>query len=744
MKLKTLLIIPVLLASNASLADDNGFHLTVSDKIPDGFENIAGDDNYYDVVINGKYYKTFDINNQSRLSDTRISKLFNFDVIDLKNTKDGVLVDNEFISILFYRKEKRIDIFEKRKVKNDFVKSGFSFGSSLSGAMSSSYNSSSRKSLRSNTKLSYNEHSARVNTSWVGDKLNIDDIYYSTEVNDDRVNVGYFRPQDNLGLIGSGKIYGASYVFNAKLSEMGSKRNDLNLLLRSPANVAISRGDELIETLSLEQGNNTLVTDKYPGGYYNVKVEIFYLDGSVETRTLSLSSAGLDRKKNWSIKSITAGVKENQNKTSIYGGYGLFTGNDIEDEERDEYTPYLASELAGYSYDKGSTSFGFTYYDDELTFSPEIHLADEFVRFDSSANIGSSKWGLSSRLSVDVNGHSVNLDYSRSKFNDLASIRGGFSATYSYVTEEYGSFYSTMYKSTETKNTSYQFFHTYNWYLNGNQKIGLATSVLYGDEVTFGFELSFSARKKDFRYMGSVAYNDDISYRQSLFYNDRYDGGSYSGQVSDSRNGDFTNRYVQASVSDNKYGMGSLQVGQVDNAGSYVNSSFYTSFSGNEDDFYPVGVSSYSQGVLINLDDAPEGDYLLRLNGQMKKMSSGSNYYQELKPHAKYTVELINETNPNAIVESGEKSFYLHRDNLYTPKWDIYKTKLFFGRLLIDGEPVKNKLVKTEVSEAFTDDNGYLAVQVKESEIALKVNGVTCYLVSPKNSINSGDIQCLK
>lgn len=722
MTYKKLLTIPALIWAQGVLAD-NGVVLPVSNAVPVGFEDIAVDDRFYDVVLNGRYYKTFDLSKKNRFFDEKITSTPGLVSIDFKAQPDGMIYEDEDKSVFIYKKQRRIDVFDKKAKDEHFEKVGFSFGSSFSGATSSDFGSGvNRESFHLSNKLTYNEHAVKFDGSWIDEDFSLGDVFYSTEHGENRVDIGSFRPTNQSVNSSFYQVYGLNYSFGAKDDERGGARENIELLLRSPANVVVRRGEELVETKSLEQGMQVLDTTRYPAGIYYVDIDIYYLNGESETRKERLSLKSKSGVDNWSFDNVIVGAKEKN--------------------LRGETAPYLSTLFNAHSYSKGNTQLGFSYFDDSFYFTPEIHLNDEYVRFDSRLNLSSkSTWDIDARLSVDVDRHRVSMSYSRDKFSENQAIRGYFSANYSYSSKDYGYFYSTINKSTN-RTTSYQLFHSYNWFIDRKYKLGLVTSLVYANEATFGLEISFGAQKGNTRYRGSAEYYDqETSYRHSLNYRDSYEGGNYSGQVSDIRRNGYESQFAQLAINDGRYGSGSVQLGS-NNGSSYLNTSFYSSVSGDLNTLASMGVNNYNQGVLIDLSDAPSGDYLVDVNGSMQKVSSGENYFKSLSPHSKYSVKLINETNPQATVEASDKNFYLHKDNLFIPKWNIYKTKLFFGRLLKGDEPIKNKLVKTEVSEAFTDDNGYLAVQMKKNEKVLHVNGMICDLVIPKNSINSGDVKC--
>jgi hypothetical protein len=155
-----------------------------------------------------------------------------------------------------------------------------------------------------------------------------------------------------------------------------------------------------------------------------------------------------------------------------------------------------------------------------------------------------------------------------------------------------------------------------------------------------------------------------------------------------------------------------------------------------------MGSRVLETGAIIDLSKYPYGEYRLYINDQQRKIFGGQKNIIPLDFNKKYKIRLINENNSNIIVEDESKDVYLHRGNISFLKWNIFETKVVSARALLDGKPLANEIVRSDVSTSITDEKGQFLIDVNSNANTLQIGNNICNIGYIVGQYVFDDINC--
>jgi hypothetical protein len=311
--------------------------------------------------------------------------------------------------------------------------------------------------------------------------------------------------------------------------------------------------------------------------------------------------------------------------------------------------------------------------------------------------------------------------------------------SYNYRTKNYGFFFGGYSYTDVTNQHNLTLLHNKNLYSNRTHTLSLGTSFSHGEESRIGFNLSYrlAPQNSDYSYSSLLAHHEDTFFKQTLTQRKKMASFMLSNRLGVLSGDDFTSGYLQSSISSNNYGYANFELGSIESGGlnnQYLNSSFNVQFAGNSERIELVGRKNVHEGVLIDLADDDEEDlYELTINERKVQLKGGSKHLIGLDPHNGYNFSLVNKSNPYVRIVEPTKQVYLHRDNIYIPKWQKGHIELLYGKAFLDNKPLINGHLKNSISQGFSDENGLFALEVLEGSNNITVNGNECRIEKVEN-----------
>ena len=226
------------LSLSVSAYADNYKRIKVSDDVPISFKSISEESQYpYDLYLNEKYVGTMlssDAKNNTIYFNAIKGALSNIegkkgDITFIIHTlslpipmeSNFFIKENESITLSLDHKNKKINVTQKKSLSNkQFNHSGFSWKSNLRGNFSKNEDQKDSKTIYWNSSFSQGEQSFYITSTLNNNEYTIDNAYYSTQIDQDRLNIGVTQTDLNsFGSMSSRKTLGLTYLNNATAKE---------------------------------------------------------------------------------------------------------------------------------------------------------------------------------------------------------------------------------------------------------------------------------------------------------------------------------------------------------------------------------------------------------------------------------------------------------------------------------------------------------------------------------------------
>jgi hypothetical protein len=714
--------------SFASIADGNrgDFYIPTNDDVPEGFEHLAEQSEFFDIYLNGTYIGS------STYSNTVLPNEITGDIKNIitRNVKvNGEIFSNEHIKVHGDLKNNKINIWDtKLNEKPNQVKGEYSptLRTTFHGLTQQQGGGKQQTYYLDNT-FSYDKHQFVSGLSQYNDDVYLRGAYYGLNTGKAYYSAGVL-PSENIDSQFSTENQFVGIQADYSKSNTGV-RKPIAISLSQPANIYIMRGEKLLSSTRLEEGQHQIPVDALPTGSYSVTLRIEYLNGGTEEQTRYLSSAsGLGR--SWSIGKIT---------------YGAFTEQQFFQETPSHYKPYLGLSVFGYQSETISTQAHFALNDSDFSFSPEViwttplfnsrtqmQIKEQgdywyYQRFDATTDRNQTYFELRGDKSGDEHFHTMSLTHSQ------PFISGQLSA----------SVYS---RSDAKRKTSYRVTYAKNiplfdsGFARGSLSLDIADEVVWRLQFNFGKKI---ANAVDYR-LSSYLTEDLKGSQHSLSHSRLTERGSLGFQGYKILNSNDTGGYgIQGKISDSEFGSLDVQSGQIKTGSDvYVNTQFKTSFITSESGVRFTGDAPIKTGFLVDLRDE-SGTYSFYLNGRKRVFQGGKQYVIAATPYIRYEARLENSKTAGVLVVDGMKEKTLNPGEIHNLDWEVATVKYLVGRILINGEPQANQFVKTAISQGYTDENGYLSIEVPSTLNEISFSNITCQL-TPYNTnlLTIGETSC--
>jgi hypothetical protein len=104
---------------------------------------------------------------------------------------------------------------------------------------------------------------------------------------------------------------------------------------------------------------------------------------------------------------------------------------------------------------------------------------------------------------------------------------------------------------------------------------------------------------------------------------------------------------------------------------------------------------------------------------------------------------LSNSHSPEIYVVDKTIKRKLRNGELSELKWQIEEVAYLAGQITINNKPISNKLVKTSISQGYTDSNGYVAIEIPKDMKTISIENITCELTHINNNLLTvGETSC--
>lgn len=714
--------------SFTSIADGSRdeFYIPTNGDVPEGFEHLSEQSDIFDIYLNGSY-----IGSATYLSASLPKEIPS----DIKNViaenikKDGELFANEYVKVHGDPKNNKINIWDSR-VKEKNQKTNLASSPTLRTTfqgLTQNQNGANQQTYYLDNTLSYSNHQFVSGLSQYNDSVYLRGAYYGLNTDDAYYSAGVL-PSENVDnqFSSDSQFVGVQADFSRSNTVA---RKPIYIDLAQAANVHIMRGEQLLSSTRLEEGQHDIPVDSLPRGSYRVTLLIEYLNGGTDEQTRYLSSAG-GVGRAWSIDKVT---------------YGAVTEERFIQETPSHYKPYLGLSVFGYQSELISTRALFSINDSDFSFSPEIVVNTPlfnsrtqiqirekgdfwyYQRFDATTDLNQTYFELRGASEQGENSHTMALTHTR------PFISGQISA----------SVYSS---SNSERKASYRLTYAKNiplfgaGFARGSFSLDVAEEAIWRLQFNFGKKI---INEFDYR-LNAYATEKKKGSQHSLSHSQLTSRGTLGFQGYKVLNSDNSGGYgLQGKISDSEFGSFDIQTGQIrKGADSYINTQFKTSFIASNSGVQFTGEKSVKTGFLVDLRDK-DGVYSFYLNGRKREFNGGKQYVIPALPNVRYEARLTNDKTAGVMVVDGAKEKTLNPGEIHNLNWNIATIKYLVGRVLVNGKPQVNQLVKTAVSHAYTDENGYLSIEVPSTVNEISFSNITCQLTPYNNNLLTiGETSC--
>ena len=714
--------------SFTSMADDSisKLYIPTNDDVPEGFEHLAEQYDFFDIYLNGTYMG----------SSTYINAVFPNEVpehvkraIAGKVKNDGELFSNEYIKVHGDLKNNKINIWNTKtnEKRNESKGSSSPTLRTTFHGLTQNKSSGSQQTYYLDNTVSYDAHQFVTGISQYNDDSYLRSAYYGINTDEAYYSAGVL-PSENVDNQFSADNQFIGLQADYSKSNSGT-RKPISVTITQAANIYIMRGERLLSSVRLEEGQHQIPVDTLPAGSYSVTLRIEYLNGGSEEQSRYLSSSnGLGR--SWTIGKLT---------------YGAFTDERFLKETPSHYKPYVGMSIFGYQSESISTQAHFAFNDSEFSFSPEVlwttpHFNSRtqmqimeqgdfwyYQRFDATADLNQTYFELRGVKDNGINHHTMSLTHTQ------PFMSGQLSASlYSISNTER----KASYRITYSKNIP--LFDA--GFARGSFSLDVADDVVWRLQFNFGKKI---ANAFDYRLSSYLTENIKGS-QHSLSNSYLTERGALGFQGYKILNSENSGGYgLQGEVSDSEFGSLNVQTGKIQQGSdAYVNTQFKTSFIASESGVRFTGEEPIKTGFLVDLRDE-SGTYSFYLNGRKRTFQGGKQYVIAASPYVHYEARLTNSKTAGVLVVDGIKEKTLNPGEIHNLDWEVATVKYLVGRILVNGEPQTNQFIKTAISQAYTDENGYISIEVPSTLNEISFSNISCQLTPYNNNLLTiGETSC--
>lgn len=712
----------------SSLADGGreGLYIPTTDDIPEGFEHIAEQQAFFDLYLDGNYIGSSTYSNPT-LPNTLPASLKK--AISSHAKKDGEIFSNAQFNVYSDLSNNRVNIWniDLNKKQDEFTSHSKPTLRSTFHGLTQQQGGAKQQTYHLDNSLYYNQHQFISGLSQYNDELYLRSAYYGLNTENVYYSAGVL-PSETIG-----SQFSSNHQFlgvQADFSKFSfSKRKPIVLSLSQAANIHIVRGQKLLSSHRLTEGEHRISVDNLPLGSYSVTLRIEYLNGGTEEQTRYLSSSqGIGPA--WSIGKIT---------------YGAMTDDNFIQGTPSSYTPYIGMSVFGYQSESISTQAQFSYEDSEFSFSPEViwtaalfnsrtqmKIKEEgnwwyYQRFDATTSENQTYFELRGGREDGEQNHTMSLTHSQPILSGQLST-----SVYSHSDSE--------------RDTNYRVTYSQSIPLFNSGVARGSLSLDIADDVTWRLRFNYGAKVLDAFDYRLNAYASELAKgsQHTLSHSQLTSRGSLNLHgykvINNEHNGGYG---VQGKISNSQWGSFDIQAGQVQKGSeAHVNTQFKTSLIANSTGIRFTGEEPIQTGFLIDLKDQ-EGAFSLSLNEQRQKLQGGKQYVVAASPYVPYQARLTNEKNAGILVVDDLKEKTLTHGEIHHLDWEVATVKYLVGRILVDGVPQTNQFIKTSVSQGYTDENGYLSIEVPSTLNEISFQNTTCQLTPYNdNLLTIGETSC--
>jgi len=714
--------------SFASIANDNNgnVYIPINEGVPEGFEHLAEQSDFFDIYLNGAYIGSATYLNSSLPKDIPADIKH---IISNNPYKEGELFAGDYVKVHGDPNNNRINIWDSRKNKKTEKAQSIAspvWRTTLQG-LTQKQNGGNQQTYYMDNTFSYGQHQFVSGLSQYNGDAYLRGAYYGLNTEKAYYSVGVL-PSENLDaqLSINSQFLGVQADFSR--SNTGT-RKPINIVLSQSANIYVMRGEKLLNTIRLDEGQHDISVDSLPTGSYPVTLRIEYLNGGTEEQSRYVSSAsGLGRA--WSIDKIT---------------YGAITDERFIQETPSHYKPYLGISVFGYQSESISTRALFALNDSDFYFSPEMVW---------NTPLFNSQTQLQLREHGDL-WYYQRLDATKGENQTYLELRGenefGFRNNTMSLTHTRpfvsGQLSTSVYsRSSSDRKASYRVTYSKNiplfnaGFARGSFSLDIADEVVWRLQFNLGKKI---ANAFDYR-LNAYATENIKGSQHSVSHSHLTERGFIDLQGYKILNSNNSGGYgIQGKISDSEFGSFDIQSGKISkDSDTYVNTRFKTSFIASKSGFKFTGEKQIKTGFLIDLRDQT-GTYAFYLNGRKRTFEGGKQYTIAASPNIHYEARLTNDKTAGVMVVGGVKEKTLSPGEIHNLDWEVATVKYLVGRILINGEPQANQFVKTDISQAYTDENGYLSIEVPSTLNEISFSNITCRLTPYNNNLLTiGETSC--
>lgn len=718
----------LLLFSSLSFADD-GFYIPTLNEVPAGFEDIAESVNLTDIYLNGVYLGTTAVGSKVESFPKDIPQSI-VDAIRSKNNA-GVLFESLDYIATKNAKNGDINIWDKKikREKEQYAKTP-NLRMNVHG-LTQHRGSSTNQTYHFDNSFRYGAHNATFDMSQYNDKIEVRGAYYDYQTDDSKLYLGVLPDAENITSTtnySNGSLFGFRADFNAGASV---KRDPIPLLLNNAAIIQITRGQQLLKNIELPAGNHNLDVSDLPYGNYAVTIKIEYLNGTTEEidAYLSESSNGGEA---WSLKELTAGMT-----TDEYIGESSPKGQ----------SPFINLDFYAMQGDNYTSAIQFVYSNEKIALAPSFRFSNsDFYVLSKAKLVSGGDWLVSNRFNVNYENSQTYI--SHTQFKNEYSRDSILSINHNRRLKEGSISFSAYYQDASVYKKSYQISYSRGVQLWELGRGTITSSIKYSGETTWqiGFSFGASSRSNNQNYRMDANTNSEHNYSSQHQFSNRYNysRGTINSQISKNFNNTGNGGYsVSNRIDDSHYGSVNLQTGQTSpGKDAYLNTEFKGSLLYDGSEIHSTGDNNQTSAILIDLTESPKGMYQLRVDQTAKRIKGGELHIIPVSSGRKHSISLSNINTEGVAVTGNTENIKLRSGEIFRPKWSISKTSYIIGSITIDGKPLSNTFIKTAISEGFTDDYGFIAIEAPENSRVLKIEGGECILTPEQNLLTIGENSC--
>ena len=593
----------------------------------------------------------------------------------------------------------------------------------------------------------------------VGESQQSSDIYRTMYVRDleaRRIAAGMVSTWDlqTLGVVtalNTGRIYGASYGNQAQSRKNSVNESATPVQVFMPANgeVRIYRDNRLIALQNLPIGNQRIDTTSFPGGVYNVIVEV-YVDGRL-TET------------------------SNQRVTKLMGGLNFthewgwqWWGGLMEGADNSGDSPLIGLSLAKTigSIDLATTGYAFA---DAAVGEARVswQIADKANVQLQTMLASDSSWRLASNQSIQLHDN-VSLWASQEKLttgdtltiSDTELYSTGVAVNIGGWVSELGQFnFNTSHDRVTNSNRS--FIDYYQHLYSGRYGNLSLRASLQSNSATFG---GFDNKSLTLDY--SIPFDNIFSFGMSsnekgqttanLNYQKRMDGVINHASFNASRmiqGSDEHNMGLSGTLGfDNQIMAGTMMLAR--GHGGDLNGNLISrgSLVTTDETLIASSQNETNSGVIINTGIAKDGQMLAKINGQDYPLS-GQQTFLGLRPFQEYEIELLNSKNSKDSydINAGKQSYTLFPGNVVTLNLsdNIKEMVTVFGVVRAeDGTILANARLDNHIGSTVTNEAGEFSLDVDKNHpiLTFHQDSIFCEakldLAEESGAAWVGDITC--